>query len=86
MPSAQIIRAQIPENSTNSIAKSICLNLNMTLRIKRFSIGALTNACLNLVKAFLALKVRNDPDWPRFLALETSAFLTQIHILDLAVF
>ncbi len=44
------------------------------------------NTCLNLVKAILASAVRNNPDWPRFLALEASAFSARIHFLDLAVF
>ncbi len=45
------------------------------------------NACLNLVKAFLAPAVKNNPDWlPRFLALEASIFLVRIHFLDLAIF
>ncbi len=44
------------------------------------------NACLNLVKALLVSAVRNDPDWPRFLALETSAFLARIYFLHLAIF
>ncbi len=44
------------------------------------------NACLSLVKAFLASEVRNDLDWPRFLTLETSAFSAWIHFLNLAVF
>ncbi len=44
------------------------------------------NACLNSVKAFLALEVRNNPDWPRFLALKASAFSAWIHFLDFAVF
>ncbi len=44
------------------------------------------NACLNSVKALLASALRNNPDWPRFLALEASAFLARIHFLDLAVF
>ncbi len=34
MLSAQIIRSQLTEDSTNSIARSIRLNSNMTLRIK----------------------------------------------------
>ncbi len=34
IPSAQIIRDQLTENSTNSIARSIRLNLDMTLQIK----------------------------------------------------
>ncbi len=34
MPSAQIIRGQLTENFTNSIARSIRHNSNMTLRIK----------------------------------------------------
>ncbi len=34
MPSAQIIRSQLTENPTNSIARSIRLNSDMTLRIK----------------------------------------------------
>ncbi len=34
MPSAQVIRGQLTENSTNSIARSIRLNLDMTFRIK----------------------------------------------------
>ncbi len=34
IPSAQIIRGQLIKNSTNSIAKSIRLNSDMTLRIK----------------------------------------------------
>ncbi len=34
MPSARIIRGQLIENSTNSIARSIRLNLDMTLRIE----------------------------------------------------
>ncbi len=44
------------------------------------------NACLNLLKDFLASEVRNNPDWPRFLALKASAFSAWIHFLDLAVF
>ena len=45
------------------------------------------NACLNLVKAFLALVIKKALDWLlRFLALEASTFLAQIHFLDLAVF
>ncbi len=34
MPSARIIRSQLTEDSTNSIARSICHNSDMTLRIK----------------------------------------------------
>ncbi len=34
MPLARIIRGQLTENSTNSIVRSICLNLDMTLWIK----------------------------------------------------
>ena len=34
MPSAQIIRGQLAENSTNSIALYIYLNLDMTFQIK----------------------------------------------------
>ncbi len=34
MPLAQIIQGQLIENSTNSIAKSIRLNSDMTLQIK----------------------------------------------------
>ncbi len=34
MPSARIIRGQLTENSTNSIVRSIPLNLDMTFRIK----------------------------------------------------
>ena len=34
MPLAQIIRDQLIENSTNSLAQSIYLNLDITLRIK----------------------------------------------------
>ncbi len=34
MPSARIIRGQLTENSTNSIARSIRLNSDMTLRIE----------------------------------------------------
>ncbi len=34
MPLAQIIRGQLTENFTNSIARSICLNSDMTLQIK----------------------------------------------------
>ncbi len=34
MPLARIIRGQLTENSTNSIARSICLNLDMTLWIE----------------------------------------------------
>ncbi len=37
------------------------------------------NACLNLVKALLVSTIKNNPDWPRFLALEASAFLVRIH-------
>ena len=48
--------------------------------------GTLTNACLNLVKIFLILKIKKVLDWPRFLALEVSAFLVQIYYLDLIVF
>ncbi len=56
-------------------------------RSKWFSIGASTNACLNLIKAFLAPEVRNDPDWLlKFLALEASDFFVWIHFLDLAIF
>ncbi len=45
------------------------------------------NACLNLIKAFLALELKNDPNWLlRFLALQASAFLAQIYFFDLAVF
>ncbi len=41
------------------------------------------NACLNLVKAFLAPKVRNNPDWmPRFLVLKASTFSARIYFLD----
>ncbi len=59
----------------------------MTLRIKKFSIGASINAYLNLVKASLTLKIRNDLDWmPKFLALKISAFLTRIYFLDLTIF
>ncbi len=87
MSSAQIIRGQLTKNSTNSIAKCIRFNLDMTFWIKWFTIGALTNACLNSVKVFLALKVKNNPNQlANFLALEASTFLTQIHFLDLAVF
>ncbi len=34
MPSAQIIRGQLTENFTNSIARNIYLNLDMTLWIE----------------------------------------------------
>ncbi len=34
MPSAQIIRGQLTKDSTNSIARSIHLNSDMTLQIK----------------------------------------------------
>ncbi len=34
MPSAQIIQSQLTKNSTNSIAKNICFNWDMTLQIK----------------------------------------------------
>ncbi len=34
MPLARIIRGQLTENSTNSIARNIRLNTDMTLRIK----------------------------------------------------
>ncbi len=44
------------------------------------------NGCLNSVKAFLPLAVKNNPDWPRFLALEASTFSARIYFLDLAVF
>ena len=44
------------------------------------------NAYLNLVKTLLASAVKNVFDWPRFLALEASTFLAQIHFLDFAVF
>ncbi len=45
------------------------------------------NACFNSVKAFLALEVKNDPDWLlRFLALKVFTFLARIHFFDLAVF
>ncbi len=45
------------------------------------------NACLNLIKVFLALGVRNNLNWLlRFLALETSDFSTRIHFLNLAIF
>ena len=44
------------------------------------------NACLNLVKAFLALARKNVPDWLRFLALEASAFLTGIYFWILPFF
>ena len=48
--------------------------------------GALTNACLNLVKAFLASGVRNDADWLlRFLALAASDFSARIYFLDFAI-
>ena len=44
------------------------------------------NACLNLVKVCLALEVKNNPDWLlRFLALEASNFVPQIHFLDFAI-
>ena len=49
--------------------------------------GALMNACLNLVKDLLALLIKKAPDeLLRFLALETFAFLARIHFLDLAIF
>ena len=45
------------------------------------------NACLNLVKVFLASVIKKAPDWLlKFLALEVSTFLVLIHFLDLAVF
>ncbi len=42
--------------------------------------------CLNSVKALLVSAIRNDPDCPRFLALEALVFLARIYFLDLAVF
>ncbi len=54
---------------------------------KWFSIGVSIIACLNLVKAFLALGVKNNTDWLlTFLALEVSDFSARIYFLDLAVF
>ncbi len=45
------------------------------------------NVCLNLVKAFLVLGIRNDLDWLlRFLALEVFDFFAWINFLDLVVF
>ncbi len=44
------------------------------------------NAYLNLVNFYLALEVKNVPNWPIFLILEVSAFLTYIYFLNLAVF
>ena len=34
MPSARIVRGQLTEDSTNSIAGCICLNPDMTFRVK----------------------------------------------------
>ena len=34
MPSARIVRGQLTEDSTNSIARCICLNMDMTFRVK----------------------------------------------------
>lgn len=51
--------------------------------MKWFSIGALINVYLKLVKASLALEVKNILDWLIFLALKTLAFLVYIHFLIL---
>ena len=45
------------------------------------------NACLNLVKALLALVVKKTLDWPlKFLTLEVFTFSVWIHFLDLVIF